>query len=141
MGKINMGRVILGGIVAGIVADILGYLVDGVLLAQRWADGMARLGHGNFTNAQIVWFNIFGLVGGLFAVWFYAAIRPRFGAGMKTAICAGVAVWFIGTLIPNASFMWAAAIFPNHLTLYTTLGALVEVTVGTVVGAALYKEE
>jgi hypothetical protein len=26
MGKINFGRVILGGIVAGIVGDILGYL-------------------------------------------------------------------------------------------------------------------
>ncbi len=140
MGKINIGRVILGGIVAGIVADILGYLVDGVWLAQRWNYGMARLGHENLATGQIVWFNIFGLVGGLFAVWFYAAIRPRFGAGIKTAICAGVAVWFIGTLLPNASFMWAAKLFPNHLTLYTTLGALVEVVVGTVAGAALYKE-
>lgn len=35
MGRINMGRVILGGIVAGIVNDILGYLVDGVILAPQ----------------------------------------------------------------------------------------------------------
>jgi hypothetical protein len=33
MGKINMGRVIIAGIVAGLVADVLGYLVDGILLA------------------------------------------------------------------------------------------------------------
>ena len=39
MGKVNMGRVILGGIVAGIVADVLGYVVDGVILAPRWAEG------------------------------------------------------------------------------------------------------
>ena len=38
MGKINLGRVIIAGLVAGLVADALGYLVDGVLLAPRWAD-------------------------------------------------------------------------------------------------------
>ena len=45
MGKINIGRVILGGLVAGIVSDLLGYLVDGVLLGPRWAAGMKALGH------------------------------------------------------------------------------------------------
>jgi hypothetical protein len=45
MGKINLGRVILCGIVAGIVADILGYLVDGVWLAPAWANQMKKLGH------------------------------------------------------------------------------------------------
>jgi hypothetical protein len=40
MGKINVGRWILGGIIAGVVADILGTLVDGVILAPRWTDGM-----------------------------------------------------------------------------------------------------
>ena len=37
MGKINVGRLILGGIVAGIAIDLLDYLVDGVWLAPRWA--------------------------------------------------------------------------------------------------------
>ncbi len=41
MGKINVGRLILGGIVAGIAIDLLDYFVDGIWLAQRWADGMA----------------------------------------------------------------------------------------------------
>ena len=31
-------------------------------------------------------------------------------------------------------------LFSNHLTLYTTLGGLVEVVFGTVVGASVYKE-
>jgi hypothetical protein len=47
MGKINMGRVIIAGIVAGLVADVLGYLVDGMLLAPQWADGMKALGQAN----------------------------------------------------------------------------------------------
>jgi hypothetical protein len=32
--------VILGGIVAGIVGDILGFVVDGVILAPQWAAGI-----------------------------------------------------------------------------------------------------
>jgi hypothetical protein len=140
MGKINLGRVILGGIVAGIVGDVLGYLVDGVLLARRWSDGMKLLGRTDFSSSQIIWFNVIGIALGIMSVWVYAAIRPRFGAGMKTAICAGIAVWIVGALLPNASFMFAAHLFSHHLTLYTTLGALVEIVVGTIAGAALYKE-
>ena len=40
MERMNLGRVVLGGIVAGIVADASGYVVDGVLLAPQWAEGM-----------------------------------------------------------------------------------------------------
>ena len=64
MGKINVGRLILGGIVAGIAIDLLDYLVDGVWLAQRWADGMALLGKPGFSQIQIIWFNVLGLLTG-----------------------------------------------------------------------------
>jgi hypothetical protein len=140
MGKINVGRLILGGIVAGIAIDLLDYFVDGVWLAPRWASGMALLGKTGFTSAQIILFNVLGLLTGIAAIWVYAAIRPRFGAGIKTAIIAGVAVWIIGTLLPNAAFMYAAKLFSAHLTLYTTLGGFVEVVFGTVAGASVYKE-
>jgi hypothetical protein len=140
MGKINMGRVILGGIVAGIVADILDYPVDGIWLAPRWMNDMGLLGHHTFSTHMWIGFDILGIVGGIVAIWLYAAIRPRFGAGVKTAIRAGVIVWILGTLVPNASFMYVAGLFSKHLTLYTTLGGLVEVVVGTIAGAALYKE-
>jgi hypothetical protein len=140
MGKINMGRVLIGGIVTGIVADILGYLVDGILLAPRWADGMKALGHTNFSPNQWIWFNLLGLVSGIALIWVYAAIRPRFGAGVKTAVIAGLTVWVVGYLLPNLSFMWAVGLFSHHLTVLTTLGNLVEIVVGAIAGAALYTE-
>ena len=140
MGTFNLSRLILGGIVAGIVADALGFLVDGVLLAPRWADGMKALGRPGFATNQWIWFNLFGLALGIFALWLYAAIRPRYGAGPKTAIYAGVALWFVGVLLPNASFMWAGGLFSAHLALYTTLGGIVEWVAGALAGAALYKE-
>ncbi len=140
MGRINVGRLILGGIVAGVVADLLDYLVDYLWLGQKWAVEMSLLGRDTFSTNTWVEFDLLGIAGGLVAIWIYAGIRPRFGPGMKTAIYAGVAAWIIGSLLPNASFMYVAGLFTKHLTLYTTLGGLVEVVVGTIAGAALYKE-
>jgi len=140
MGKINIGRVILGGLVAGIVSDLLGYLVDGVLLGPRWAAGMKALGHLDVSSKRVIEFVVLRLVFGLALIWIYAAIRPRFGAGVKTAIYAGLAVWVVGVLVPNLSFMWVSGLFGHHLTAATTLGGLVEIVVGAIVGAALYTE-
>ncbi len=73
-------------------------------------------------------------------VWLYAAIRPRYGAGPKTAVWAGLAVWVAGVLLPNAVFMGAAGLFPASLTVMTTAAGIVELVVATLAGAALYKE-
>jgi hypothetical protein len=140
MGKINVGRVILGGIVAGIVYNLLDLLVDGVLLASSWDAGLKALGHTGISTNDNVWFWVIGFIGGIVAVWLYAAIRPRFGAGVKTAVYAGLVTWIFGFVLPNAVFMGILHLFSRHLALYTTLGALVEAVVATIAGAALYKE-
>jgi hypothetical protein len=140
MGKINMGRVILGGIVAGIVGDVEGFIVDGGLLAHRWAAGMQALGRANFSSSAVIGFNVLGIITGIVTIWIYAAIRPRFGAGVKTAIWAGLAVWVVGALVPNAGFMCVSGLFSHHLMAYTTFGALIGIVLGAIAGAAVYKE-
>jgi hypothetical protein len=101
---------------------------------------MTALGHTAFTSNQWVGLNVLGLVSGIALIWVYAAIRPRFGAGVMTAVYAGLAVWVVGALLPNLTFMWDAHLFSRHLTAYTTAGALVEVVVAAIAGAALYRE-
>ena len=141
MGKINVGRLILGGVVAGIVNDILGFGVDGWLLNERWTDAMKNLGKGPLTSSEIVLYNVIGFATGFLVLWVYVAIRPRFGPGVKTAIYAGFVSWLLTALFPNAGFMYASGLFPRHLTLYTTMGAIVELCVSAIIGAWLYKEE
>ena len=140
MGKMNVRRSILGGIVAGMVFNILDYLVDVVILGPQWTEGFKALGHNGFSLNQLIGSSLTGLVGGTVAVWIYVGIRPRFGAGLKTAIYAGLAVWVVGILLPNIIFMRIFGLFPSRLTLMTTLGALVETVPGAVAGAAIYKE-
>ena len=50
-------------------------------------------------------------------------------------------MWVIGVLLPNANFMTVMGLFSKHLTLYTTVGGLVQVVAGTVAGAWLYKDK
>jgi hypothetical protein len=96
MRKINWGRVFLGGLLAGVVINIGEFLFHAVIFKDDMAEAMRAMGRDPATvmtgNAIVVW-NILGFLGGIMAVWLYAAIRPRFGAGAKTALIAGVAFW------------------------------------------------
>ena len=138
MGKINYGRVILGGIVAGIVINVLEYLVHEVLLKAQHVEEMKALGktmpEGGSTIA--VWM-VYGFAWAIAAVWLYAAIRPRFGPGAKTALCAGLAVWFFDSLLPGIA-MWNMTLMSFSIT--QVVGELIGAILATLAGAAVYKE-
>ncbi len=140
MRKINFARLLVGGVVAGVIGDLLGYVVDGVMLSQLWSDDMLALGHNEFSTGQIIAFNVFGVVLGVASILIYVLMRKFTGANWKTAVYAGALTWVIGCLLPNASLMLVAGLFSKHLTLYTTLGGLVEIVAGTVAGAFFYKD-
>ncbi len=89
----------------GRIGFILDYLVDVVILGPQWTEGFKALGHDGFSSSQLIGSSLTGPVGGNVAVWIYVGIRPRFGAGLKTAIYAGLAVWIVGILLPNIIFM------------------------------------
>ena len=76
---------------------------------------------------------------GIFLVWLYAAIRPRFGAGPKTAAIAGVAYWVLFGLLNTLSQM-PLGLFPQNLAITMTAVTLVEAILATLVGAKLYSE-
>jgi hypothetical protein len=116
MGKINLQKVIVGGLIAGVVLNIVDSVLFGVVLKDQMAAAMTSINRPAMTNAQIPWFVFLDFVAGIFLVWLYAAIRPRFGAGPATAAKAGVAGWFIGMLLVNL-FMWPMHVMPANLDL------------------------
>lgn len=139
MGKINMQKVLVGGLIAGVVLNVIDFVLFGVVLKDQMAAAMTALNRPAMTNAQIPWFVFLDFVAGIFLVWLYAAIRPRFGAGPGTATKAGVAGWFVGGLLVTL-FMWPMHLMPQNLTIITTLISLVEWPLATVIGAKFYTE-
>jgi hypothetical protein len=139
MGKINWGRVILGGIVAGIIINIFESVLNGVILTKDWQSAMSALGR-TMAPSAIAVFVIWGFLAGIAAIWLYAAARPRYGAGAKTALLTGFAFWIISYVLPNLG-QWALHLFPHRLIAIGLAVGLVEVLIGSVAGAALYKEQ
>ena len=137
MGKIDWKRVMMGGLLAGLVVNIF-EAVSGILLQEEYKAAMAALGK-TMQESAAIYYIVYGFIYGIFAVWFYAAIRPRFGAGPRTAVCAGIAVWFIGYLLPLLGYA-ANDLFPANLIAIGCVVGLVETILGTVAGAWLYRE-
>lgn len=139
MGKINMPKVVIGGLVAGFVLNVVDYVMFGVVFKDQMAAAMQALGKPPMSNAQIPWFVALDFVAGISLVWLYAAVRPRFGAGPGTAAKAGVAGWFFAGLLPTL-FMWPMALMPPNLTITTTVVALIQWPLAAVIGAKFYLE-
>ena len=141
MAHTNRGRVILGGLLAGLVINIVEFITNGVVLREAWGQAMQALGKAaQLSVGGIVIFNIWGFLLGIAAIWLYAAIRPRYGAGPTTAIRAGLFTWAVAVFLANLG-NYPLGLFPTRLLVITSVVALVEIVVATLVGAWLYKEE
>ena len=140
MGKINVGRVLLGGLAAGVVLNIGEFLLNGKLLATEMAEFFRRC---NFptpgTNFMVIAVTI-TFVLGIVMVLGYAAIRPRFGPGVKTAIIAGLFAWF-GVVFYQNVIAAGLGMVPTRLLAIVLVWELVEYLLAAIIGAALYKED
>jgi hypothetical protein len=141
MGQINMGRLVIGGIVAAVVLFVIGFIVQGVILGGEWA-AWQQAGHMPYAlshaGMMVIWI-IVSLVNGLTGLWIYAGIRPRFGAGPKTALLAGFMLWLAGGLA-HALGGFALGNLPQGIIIIGGIGALIADLLAILAGAYFYKE-
>ena len=136
-GRINWTRVLVCGVVTGVVWTVLSAI-------STWyvgADFNSAV-PGNKIFAPSAGLAVFlltvNLAGGVWAMWLYAAIRPRYRAGAKTAAAAGLSWWVVSTL---ADATWGSfRLVPVKALLPLSAVSLPEMIVAALVGAWLYKE-
>ncbi len=139
MTGINMARVLVGGVVAGLVINIGEFILNMFVLQAEMDAAIARMNLPPIAGQQIGVFVALVFALGIGTVWLYAAIRPRFGAGIGTALCAGATVWFFAYLYPSIG-MVVMGMFPVGSTVIALVWGLVEVLAGAALGAWLYQE-
>ncbi len=139
MGRINLARVLIGGFIAGIIINASEFVLNTMVVEEEMTAAMAALNKPPVDPSMIIWFVIFSFGFGFILVWTYAAIRPRFGAGVQTAICASLLCWGLGYLFPNLFFI-VINLFPRNLMILTTVWGLVEVVIAGIAGAWAYTE-
>jgi len=139
MGHINFGRVVLGGLLAGLVINVSESVLNGVVLGEEMNAMMAAMNKPPINGSMIGLFVLLGFGLGVVLIWLYAAIRPRLGPGIHTAICAGLTVWGLAYLYPNL-FAFIIELFPRRVLVIQTVWGLVELIVAATAGAWLYRE-
>jgi|SRR6185503_18056831 len=138
MGKINVARVILGGLLAGLIMNIGETVLNLYVIADESTATLERLGL-QFPGAhQIGIFVAMTFVSGLIMIFLYAAMRPRFGAGAKTAVIAALVIWFVGLMAAFADVV--LGLTPANLLVIAGAWSLVEMIIAAVAGAWVYKE-
>ena len=141
MASINTGKVIAGGLVAGIVANAIDFVTNMYVLAPDYVD-LAKA-H-NFDAAgfnspavAMTWVAV-DFVFGFLLVWTYAAMRPRFGPGVMTAILAALPLFLAPTAVIFGFTMMG--MFTMAMFVKGTVGAIVSTFAAAIAGAAVYSE-
>ncbi len=143
--NLNRQKLLIGGLAAGLVLNIIDFLANAVIFADRMqadanafkaglGDQMAAMGGG-----QIAVYLFFNLIVGLLLVWTYAAIRPRFGPGARTAAYVAL-LFFVFGMIMTYGYKSMGIMSPGLWWSYTALW-IVNLMLATTVGAWLYSEE
>jgi hypothetical protein len=135
----NTGRILLGGIVAGIVFNALDFVMQTYVFAEESRDMIQRLNlDPAVAEASAPTWIVVNFAMSLLMVFVYAAIRPRFGAGPKTAIVASITIWAAATAVLSgfaAIGIFTPPAFMKHAAVY-----LVTSTIAGLAGASVYKE-
>ena len=141
----NAGKILAGTVAGGIVMNIIDFISNGFLLADRMksdanafkpglGDAMAAMSGTQIAGYVIMDFIVAGLL-----AWTYAAMRPRFGPGAKTAIMAALVLWIFGMIV-SVNYM-SMGIMSKGLWVTFSVIYLVALVITALVAGAIYKED
>ncbi len=133
----NLKRILLGGLLAGVIVNASEFLMNGVVLAKQMQADMAK--HALvMASWAMVGFVLMAFVYGFALAWLYAAFRPRFGQGFGTALIAAATVWTLSYVMPTV--MMLAIGMGSSSTALTLVWGAAELVIAGAVAGAVYRE-
>lgn len=139
MKAINIIGVLKGGVVAGLIMNVSELILNVPVAGARMEAELKAINLPPPGGGAIALFSLTTLALGILLIWLYAAIRPRFGAGPKTAICAGLLVWTLSYLYASV-FFGGLGVNSWGLIALGLVWSLVECVLAALSGAYLYSE-
>jgi len=138
----NASRVMLGGLLAGLVMNVGEAALHGGVLAEPTATAMAALGRNEASSAA----GLTALIGitfieGVLGVWLYAMLSQQGIARVPAAVAAGLTVWVLSAVY---AAVYLGAGFPNLLppsvVWLPVVWDLIEFPLAIFIGALVYRE-
>jgi len=138
--KINIKRLIIGGLVAGCVLNAISLLSTGFYVSEMMELLDSRGIHPPRSIWSLVVYLLMRFIWGFAVVWFYVATRPRFGPGPKTAVLIGLVFWLCTFFLMVVSY-GMLGLFPKGMLILWASMTLLAILPATFVGAWIYREE
>ncbi|HEX2602255.1 MAG TPA: hypothetical protein VHL32_09090 [Gemmatimonadaceae bacterium] len=138
----NIKKVVVGGIVAGVVLNVIDFISNYALAARMKAETDAfkpGLADQMAAGSSMVSYIIMDFALGIALVWTYAAIRPRFGPGPRTAAFTAILFWLLA-LIFYAGYRQMGMMSPGLWWTLAVVG-LVNFLIASWAGAKVYTED
>jgi len=140
MNRINTGRLILGGLVAGVIANALDFVINTYLMANEGSEMIQRLNlRPDVVEGSMLTWIIVDFIYGMVLVFAYVAMRPRFGPGPKTAVIAGMSFWVAFTAV--FAGLTAMGIYTQLAFMKNSALAIASTLLPVLAGAAVYQED
>lgn len=136
----NIKRILLGGLLAGVVINIGEGILNAVILADEYQAMMEAHGLVEASWAM-VGYPLGAFLIGFVLAWLYAAVRPRFGPGWQTAARLGLAVFLITYLVPGSWFAAMGLTMGGATMALSVVWGLAEMVLASVAAAWVYQEE
>jgi hypothetical protein len=141
--RINTGRVVGGGLLAGLIMNIVdtffnGFLVGLRLQAEGRALNAALMQRPGLTASSFGGWIVVDFLSGILLVWLYAAVAPRFGRGTRTALLAAFMFCF-ATHLYFASYAFDE-LYTWGLIVISSVGGLVGALIGAYFGCRVYRD-
>ena len=141
--SLNSQKVIIGGLLAGVVIFIFNLLAQFILMDRvqqemnTWIQGSTdqmSMSAGAIAAGIMMKFAI-----GIMLIWLYAAIRPRFGPGPRTASYVAIVVWILGAIFFSDFPLMGMMSVTSYLLL--EIMQFVTLLIATLAGARFYSEQ
>ncbi|MCR6660932.1 MAG: hypothetical protein NVV72_16940 [Asticcacaulis sp.] len=143
MKQINLLRLILGGLVSGIIIYVIEAVTNAVILGkdwQMWGAVAKTVFPMPSESVSLVHWALQALVAGIAGTYIYAGIRTWAGANLRAAWVSGLLIWAVGWLGMSFDKM-AMGIEPARMVHYNVLAALIACLLGQVAASYVYKDK
>ncbi len=141
--KMNMSKVLVGGVIAGIVMLVVDFISNMYILGPKanaemeaFKPGLSATMH---QGGGMIGYIFVDVILGIVLIWVYAAIRPRFGPGPKTAFIAAVMLWLVSCI----SYYGYLQMGMMSTALWSEFGlvGLISLSLAAMAGAKFYSED
>ena len=132
----NWGRAVVAGLVAGIVQNVVNFVLHGLILGGTYEGQAAFVQEEN--PANFAWFTVIALVIGVVAALFFASSRQSWQAGARGGLHFGV---LLGVVVGFQHFYLTLVIsdFPYHVAWMWLAVEIISFGVGGMVLGAMVK--